>query len=637
MNCETNSSDDKTDGASPRTTYDDLVSEIHDRTTCEEFRQLLELRQSLTEKAEDLDDLLRSARRRMHGGGTRRSSFVGVRDAVLEARPVHEALAVTNRKLDDFRAVTARLALRASMIRDDQEKRDGTFLTYDRDTIGVLKSSGIFDIGSRRWEEDRRNGIGGSDVAGIMRVGYGSYNTVLREKVEPFDGEDEERFDLRTPIGRGNAWEEYIRHMFSDRNPDCRVAFCKKSWSGDGGCAGESYRHANFDGLIVNPAGEALGVVEIKTGTDSGRWGPVEAGIRAVPPEYLVQVLWYTLNALLRRGVIVALLDDHDYREYWFDLDKDETLLEDVRRISEETEQFWNVVTQKRALLDQGRHDICPPRKGFTKTLNMRREAEHLALYNGETFEESYKKVREGFSKIKKPGTPCTRDEIQSVLTSLYCQYDPCHNNASRPFIGIDLETNSMSARSGRIIETGIVRLDRDGSLTTLYSSRHGLPESVIEGLGTGDERLHRISPDSLTDLPPFEDEETQRTILKILKGGILVAHNARFEDEFLTANLTGYAEARESGEIEVLDTMELTTRFMVDGADNTLKSFAEENGVPYVNAHAAWRDTEMMMEALKKFQEVMFTHGHFVPSPVSQAHRDLDTDEARLWEKNVR
>ena len=63
----------------------------------------------------------------------------------------------------------------------------------------------------------------------------------------------------------------------------------------------------------------------------------------------------------------------------------------------------------------------------------------------------------------------------------------------------------------------------------------------------------------------------------------------------------------------------------MVDSQDNSLSTFAEDNGVPYVDAHAATADTAMMMMALHNFQTTMHRSGGFIPTPVT------DDDRARV------
>ena len=94
-----------------------------------------------------------------------------------------------------------------------------------------------------------------------------------------------------------------------------------------------------------------------------------------------------------------------------------------------------------------------------------------------------------------------------------------------------------------------------------------------------------------------------------------MVAHNAGFEKQWLDAYLEGFLEARMAGEIRVLDTRMLAEKFILQADDNTLSSFAEYNGVKYVNAHRAAQDTEMMMKALWQFMNSMHDNGEFVPT----------------------
>lgn len=617
--------------------YKGLTALLEERTNSPKFRKLLKKRDNLYQESVKLDSGLDVAKGYVKDStGVKKTSFVAVREATLKSREVQEKLSAATGALDQYRAINALIALNASTMRENNEKAAGTFLSYDADTIGDLINLGSYETGSPQWHEERRSGIGGSDVSKIMKTdpkyAASDYREVLLTKLNLLsDNESEEyRDNLATAVGRGNAWEEHIRHMYADKHPDKNVAFCKTSWGGEGDRA---HNHANFDGLILDNNFQPEAVIEIKTGITTSSWGNTTDGIFGAPENYRKQVLWYAMNANLKWGAIVAVLDDHDYREYNFNM-TDPKVQEECQKIREETDKFWTMINQKKAELKKGIDSVSSTRrKGFAKTLNMKKSAQSISAYSGENFDETYAKVREAFSKIKKEGQSYTAGEIQDTLTKLYAAHDP--NTRKVPLIGIDIETNHAAVKKGRIIETGIVRLNVDGTIDTLFSSVHGVPDITMEGLGVGDTSIHRITEDMIVGVEPFENETTQHDILKFLKSGVVVAHNASFEDRFLTVNLAGYAEARDAGEIVIFDTKDLITRLMLDSDNNSLESFAEDNGIPYVGAHAALADAIMMMEAFRKFQEKLFKKGKFVNSRSTKRARAKAERETVTAENN--
>lgn len=546
--------------------------------------------------------------------GTKKTSYITVREQSRLYRDVSEHLSVLNNRLNNYRAINAEAVLNASVIRENREIKDGVFLTYDKNTIGDLVAGGEYESGSPEWHAKRLSGIGGSDVPKIMKsdpkYGAADYRSIIMQKVGLSDGgnnTDDFRDDLTTAVGRGNAWEEGIRHMYADRNPDKNVAFCKTSWEGKGD---KSYRHANFDGLELDDNGVPTGIVEIKTGIHAEHWGDTADGYEGIPQNYRKQVIWYGMNAKLKNATVVAVLDDYDYREYKFSMD-DPRVVQEWAEMEKSTIEFWEIVNQYRNELAKGIDNVSTKlRKGFPKTLNMKDVASKLSAYSGETFMKTYAQVTREFKKIEKDGS-YTREQIQQAITNLYVAHDPSKRNV--PLIGIDLETNHASPKQGRIIETAIVKLNNDGSIETMFSSTHGIPEKAAIGVGVGLTDIHRISYDMIEGKAEFGDNETQTTVLELLKSGVLVAHNASFEKEYLIVNLDGFAEALDAGEIQILDTRQLTTQLMLDSKDNSLNSFAEDNGIPYEGAHAALVDTEMMMLGLWNFQKNLHQNGKFV------------------------
>lgn len=530
-----------------------------------------------------------------------------IRSAAIKHLETYEELQYLNYRLNQYRAPTAYAAQEISRILDDQDRAAGTFLEYTDDTLNNLVAIGAYVSGSREWLESRQNGIGGSDVGAILKVdpdyGAENYREVFDSKVLPITDEMVEEqslygTDFSCAVGRGNAWEEYIRRMFAERNPDLNVAFCKTSWRH----SQDSYRHGNFDGLILDDDGRPVAILEIKTGADPSKWGPERDGFDGLPDQYKCQVLWYMINSGINHGYLAAVIDDTEYRQYEFTLD-DNNVQNFIDNIESLTAAFWKKVQDTRASGEERQPVIF---KNFPKSNIARNEFRKLfevaSVYREETPKataDAYFDILEmmGFGSLDEIGT----EGHQKALRVLYSSFNPA--SRKKNLVGIDIEASSLGPAMGRIIETGVTVRSPQGEVLKTYSSLHGIPEKAIYGVGVGAEEVHHISLEDIQGQKSFEDPENQREILELLKGGIMVAHNAPYETNFLKVHLKGFAQAYANGEITILDTMQLARNLMLDTPNNKLEWFAKGNGIDYVDAHRALNDAEMMMDALFNFQ----------------------------------
>jgi DNA polymerase III epsilon subunit-like protein len=563
-------------------------------------------------------------------GVKKKATYVAIRNATIAFRNVFELQAVLQEELNIYRELTAQAAVASSKIRDERERSEGRFVEFTEEVIGNLLAIGSHEPGTDEWHEDRAEGIGGSDVGPIMRVDekYASvnYRRVLLSKL----GEAEEvalpvhpGSPETTAIGRGNAWEEALRQRCADENPNLRIAFCKTSWAGKGKY---SYRHANFDGLILDAFGFPVGVIEVKTSSDAKQWGDPAEGIWAVPVGYRKQILWYAANAQLKFGKLIVLIDDYDYREYDFDM-ADSKVQEEISEIFKVTDAFWKLVLAKRkekllnARQTAGNRNVRV--RGFGAVVDYDRVAAILAAYSGEDPLKVQERVLAEVAAFEETlGRPLEAEENQTLLVGLFAEHNP--DTRGNRLVGIDIETSRASPRTGRIIESGIVSLEAKKVPKIVYSELHSVPEIVLRGTGVGFKEVHGISPSDLEGRASFDDPEVQKVVLGWLKSGVMTAHNAGFEDRFLVANLAGYAEARDAGEIRMLDTRVLATSLMPETADSSLNSFAEDNGIPYEGAHAAAADALMMMQALQNLQKILFNNGRFKSKRVTTTSRRI-------------
>lgn len=179
-----------------------------------------------------------------------------------------------------------------------------------------------------------------------------------------------------------------------------------------------------------------------------------------------------------------------------------------------------------------------------------------------------------------------------------------------KSFVALDLETAGIRTRQidtgaySTIIEVGYVKLDNDN--ISHSSELYGAPDSLIQSHGTGAENIHQISPEMIKDKKTFvDDKDAQKKVLNDLKGNVMIAHNAKFEIQQLSHNLPGFKKAYDNGEIEVLDTRVVSQYFLPEAETNSNESFVKATSGEYRNAHRAYSDAVMSLNALRKMKKL--------------------------------
>jgi len=164
--------------------------------------------------------------------------------------------------------------------------------------------------GTAEWHEQRRQGIGASEVA--VACGFGRYRTrydLWREKTgatAPWGGNE------ATVWGQRN--EPHILHDWADRSEAQIIAtqqkFLHKRWP---------HLWATVDGIANTIDGEHV-VVEAKCTTS--RNAQLGDGGDDAPPEWLAQVQVQMLLSGLERAYIAVLIDGNRSREYCVQFDR---------------------------------------------------------------------------------------------------------------------------------------------------------------------------------------------------------------------------------------------------------------------------------------------------------------------------
>ena len=158
-------------------------------------------------------------------------------------------------------------------------------------------------------------------------------------------------------------------------------------------------------------------------------------------------------------------------------------------------------------------------------------------------------------------------------------------------FAVVDLETSGLSPGKGhRIVEIGIVRVSASGDFLDEWSTLI----NPGRGRDTGAVAIHRISNEMVAQAPHFRDVADD--VLFWLNSGVVVAHNARFEADILTAAFA--AIGRNVPTFPAIDTLRLS-RQVVSCPDYRLATLCRWAQVDLRDAHTALGDARATAQLL--------------------------------------
>ena len=158
-----------------------------------------------------------------------------------------------------------------------------------------------------------------------------------------------------------------------------------------------------------------------------------------------------------------------------------------------------------------------------------------------------------------------------------------------RDLVCIDLETTGGHPSRNRIIEIGLIEIDRDGeerTWSTLVNPGVRIPSQI--------EAFTGISNEMVVDAPPFEDVHNE--LLRRLHGRLFVAHNARFDYGFVRAELLRLGIRFVA---PVLCTVKLSRRIHPEHPRHNLDSVMARHGLSCNARHRALGDATVLRELL--------------------------------------
>lgn len=150
-------------------------------------------------------------------------------------------------------------------------------------------------------------------------------------------------------------------------------------------------------------------------------------------------------------------------------------------------------------------------------------------------------------------------------------------------FIAFDLETTGTLAGVDQIVEIGAVRFDASGDPETIFTT---LIQPTIP-MPPDATRVNGITDDMLVGKPRVED--VLDAFADFCGDDIVVAHNAAFDAQFLTADIRKFESKAPRGVI--LDTLPLARKVYPGLANYKLGTLVQHLGIPSSNFHRAEED----------------------------------------------
>ncbi|MBL4622282.1 MAG: hypothetical protein JKY89_07770 [Immundisolibacteraceae bacterium] len=161
---------------------------------------------------------------------------------------------------------------------------------------------------------------------------------------------------------------------------------------------------------------------------------------------------------------------------------------------------------------------------------------------------------------------------------------------SDRRFVFLDIESTGGSIAEDRITEIGLLTVD-DGEVTREWSSlinpQRNIPSFIAGYIGITDEMV--------ADAPKFGD--IAESLQEMLKGRILVAHNARFDYSFLRHEFRLVDRFYHS---EVLCTVKLSRRLFPHFKKHNLDTLIARHKLPCEARHRAFGDAKVLWDFIQ-------------------------------------
>ena len=187
----------------------------------------------------------------------------------------------------------------------------------------------LFDLvrcdSDEAWREERRKGIGGSDVAAIM--GLSAYRTPYQVWLDKVQGVHDD-ISGKPAVVWGNILEHIIGEYYASQHPESSV----RRVNGLMRSIERPWAQASLDYEVRDPE-LGWGVLEVKT----AGWRREDDWSDGVPIYYATQVAHYLSVSGRPFADVAVLIAGQDYREYRVMRDE-----EDIETVNRAVDEFWH-------------------------------------------------------------------------------------------------------------------------------------------------------------------------------------------------------------------------------------------------------------------------------------------------------
>jgi len=188
----------------------------------------------------------------------------------------------------------------------------------------------VAEIDERAFSEQRRGGIGGTDISAI--AGLNPWKSALAVYYEKTTGAIDDNESERM------AWGKRLEPVIAEETANREGMTIREVPYILGNLHAPHFRAA-IDRLIIDDE-RGNGVLEVKNmGHWTSRQVRDEAGEDAVPDHYLLQIQWYLYVTGLRWGVFSALMEGCELRTV--EVERDDALIADLVSLAE---GFWKCI-----------------------------------------------------------------------------------------------------------------------------------------------------------------------------------------------------------------------------------------------------------------------------------------------------
>ncbi|MDY5153781.1 DNA polymerase-3 subunit epsilon [Actinobaculum suis] len=196
---------------------------------------------------------------------------------------------------------------------------------------------------------------------------------------------------------------------------------------------------------------------------------------------------------------------------------------------------------------------------------------------------------------------------------------------SSSGFAVVDVETTGLDPRTDRIVQIGVVSLDRQG-----YNQGEWV-SLVQPGRPMGATFVHGLTAQDVREAPSFTALIPQ--LEELLSGRAVVAHNAPFDVSFLNAAFERASYPFAIPAQATVCTMELSKIYLPEGR-HSLPAAAERAGIQLTEHHRALADARAAAGLLQHYLQEEAKGNHYAEHAIA---RDGRVWKPAAWEGALR